>query len=850
MSLLFSKKRSTSRSANGARKTMASLYPWKAPFYVNGDKRLPVILGDGGQLSAVLTLCGKDTRTYSDHGLFTAAHNHINVLAEYAAEEGFFFHYDYTSAPSEYLRAPWFNGRDPSVEVVRNEESANMVKLLAHKREERHRALVEPIIFVTISYQPTRSELKWLRKWLFGEKKRKAGSVASKALSEFNERVENFIGRMNDIVGKAHRIDADQLCSYLYYTITGLWTAVEAPDESGVPFTHILNAFREDDEFCDTFRVKAADQNVFVRAVTMYGMPNQMRPEFFEKLYFLGAGIRWSTRIILVPPNRIRKEYTDQWIRHNSATLTWRESLKQKAGGDAKEDPIQVDVASLARENVRETYGTTFGAYLVSSIIIYRTDEEDADLQAKKIVDFLVGLNKPCVVEDVGTKLAFMTTLPGTAQFQGSRDLLSDYFTVTSLPCAVPYTGPDWRGSMSSVRECVPWQYTIKQTFPGRIDIGNGQNRHWTATAPVRAGKSTFLQTVAEAMLAHMENPFIFMLDVDTDKSASRIACRALGGSVLSFERGTAATQPFRDVDISERRGTAVRWVKQCLRAHGFDDRSPKTHVRINEAFDLLAGLAHDLRTVTNFQAIVQDHAIRQSLEPFATGEYSAHVGGNKNIIGVPPYVVVDCTGLMTGDALAACVISALIDEITFTVAKHPGPVQLFLDEAMQTLPLIDQSIKGAYKRWPKQGGGITIVIHNPGELDDLGEVGKIISHNTGAWVCFKDPNAGDNAAYHKHMKLTEFHRALISEMQQGDFLFAAEQEVRVLQTDLSRLERWVLGQGGKEAADLAARIDAPDIDADEFGIRLLKEGGFYEEAQWLEDRRTRQRVHYGLAAE
>lgn len=839
-----------SKNQNSARKTMAALHPWKAPFYVNDDMSLPVVLGDGGQLSATLTFCGKDTRTYSDHGLFAAANNHINVIAEYAHEEGFFFHYDFTSAPSEYIRAPWFRGRDETVSVTKNPLAANMVSLLSQKRMERHSSLVEPIIFVTISYQPSRIQLKWLRKFLFGEKKRKSSSHVQNALCEFNSKVENFISRMNDSVGEAHRINADQLCSYLYYTLTGLWTDVPAPKKSGVPFSYIFNAIREDDEFCDTFRVKAFDQNIHVRAVTMYGMPDEIRPEFFEKLCFLGAGIRWSTRIILVPPHLIRKEYTEQWIRHNSATLSWRQSLSEKMNGNGVHDPIQLDVASVARENVRETYGTTFGAYVVSSIIIYRTNEDDADRQAKHISDFLAGLKKPCAIEDVGTKLAFTTTLPGNPKYNGSRDLLPDYATVTSLPCAIPSTGPDYRGSMSSVRECVPWQYTIKGIFPGRVDFGNGQNRHVTVTAPVRSGKSTFWQTMVAAMLAHMENPFIYLIDVNVDQSASRIGARALGGVVLSFAKGTAALQPFRDIDNTERKKTAARWVKQCIRAHGMDDKSPSIHGRLEEAFRLMAKLPHNLRTVQNFRKIVQDKTIRQCLQPFATGDYAPHVGGNKNVVGQPPYVVVDCTGLMKGDPLAACVVAALIDEITFTVSKHKGPVQLGIDEAVQVFPLIGESMNLAYKSWPKLGGGITVVIHSPNDLDEIGYTGSVISGNTGAWVCLMDQRATENSSYEKHLKLTEFHRALISEMKIGEFMVAVGPDVRVLQTDLSKLEKWVLGQGGKESFELAERIDSPEISTDEFCIRLLHEGKFYDEAKWIEGRAGGNALHYSLAAE
>jgi type IV secretory pathway VirB4 component len=832
---------------------MDSLYPWRSLHYVNGVKSLPVILGDGGELSATIAFAGKDLRTSSDYDLICSTGENISIIADLASEQGFYTHHDLTTAPSEYARAPWFRERDNDVVVTSNDDAVPMVRLLSEKRMARHKGLVEPVIFLTLSYQPPKLQLKWFKQLLFGGRKaRKAETHVQEALLNFNNRVERLIGLLSSRLGSAYRLNAERQIAYCYYVLTGIWTEKSAPKESGLPFAYLMQIQRNDDEDAHTFSVRAVNSDVHIRAVTLYGMPEEIRPEFFDDMSMLGAGMRWCTRMILVPPAMVREEYTQQWIRYKSGMMDMRQSFKKAVTGEGEVDPVQEELANVAREDVKETSKCAWGAQLVSSVIIYRTSADLADEAADMVAEYITRKKKPCAVEDVGIKLAFATTVPGCSEYHASRDLLPDWPAASSLPCSVPYTGPDSRGGMTSLKQSVAWQFTIKDIFPARVDFGNGQNRHFNITAPVRAGKSTFLQKIIADILANMENPFVYLLDVNVNQSASRIACEAMGGVVLSFGEGTAAVQPFRDIDDPKRRSVAKRWVKQCIRAHGFDDRRPSVDRRIEEAFNLLARYSKEHRTTENFMRFVQDLEIKQCMRPFATGDYAPHVGGNRNLIGQPPYVVVDCTGLMSGESVdeqSACVISALIDEITFTVSKHTGHVQLCIDEAAQVFPFIGGSLKTAYKSWPKQGGGISLVIHNPSDLDEMGATGRVITQNVGAWVCLMDQKAKDNPAYAKHLQLTDFQMALLSEMRKGDFMLKIDTNVRVLQTDLSPLERWVLGQGGHEAYLLAEKLDRISNTTDEYGINLLKEGNFYDEAKWIEGRSGSSIIH-GLAAE
>lgn len=845
------KKRASSKS-DGKKGTMSALHKWRSLLYVNDDKAFPVILGKGGQLSATIAFAGHDIRTSPDEELMRAARDHINVLAEYADSEAFVFHDDLTSAPSEYARAPWFRGRDNEVRRVENEDAAPMVKLLSRKRERRHSRLVEPVIFKTITFQPNKNDLglinEWMNgkttilgsinKWFDGTSAKEEAERVNRLIAEFNEHVENIRQRLSESLGHAMRLNADQLYSYCYYTLTGLWKEMKAPPCSGASFEKLFRLKRYDDGLGNHFGVGGIDGGklVHVRVVTMYGMPEQIRPEFFEALAFLGPGIRWTTRVSLLPTESVRAVYLAQFKRFWDSTQTWIQRWREASDGTSNHDPMKLDLAHKAKDDFRETRVSRFGAKLISTITIYRETAEQAEVEARNVERFLSSIGKPCEIEDFASKLAMAITLPGNVSYEFTEDTLPDYPTVMSLPCSLPYTGPDMRGGIGELKQSVAWQFTIKDLLPARVDFGNGQNRHVCITAPVRTGKSTLLQVIITFLIAYTINPFVFMLDMDMEKSASNISARANGGIVISFKDGTAAIQPFRNVHRSDRRETAIMWVKQCVKAHDLPCESPEMNRNINEAMDLMATIGEEHRTVEQFRRIVQDQTVRDCLEPFATGAFSTHVGGNRNAIGEPPYVVVDCTGLAKRDPKAACVVSALIDEITFNVATHDGPVQLCIDEGAQVLPLIPGSLDGAYKRWPKQGGGITIVLHDPKDLDAIGKTGEIIIQNTGAWVCLGDKGATANSAYDTNLRLTDFQRALLTEIETpGEFMLKIGDSVRVIQTDLSRLEKWVLGQTGKFAEKLCNELDLSQ-DRDEFCVQLLRKGGFYDEAKWIEN--------------
>lgn len=851
---MFLKNLFSSKTNRSQPKSMESLHPWRDLFYVGGDKAKPVILGKSGQLISVIAFAGRDVRTSADYDLLRDASLRAQILAQYAYEEGFVFNDDLTSVPSEWLRAPWFMDRREDVLQTQNPDAPAMATLISDERRERHSGLVEPIIFETITHQPSPKAMKAIKHLLYGEEDEDAIEAGlDKLLGEFNEKVEDVRKRLSDTIGRASRIDADQLYSYCYYVLTGLWLNLKAPEASGTPFGKLLGVERVDDRNGNKFLVKAPyieDAEVHVRVLTPYGMPSQIRPEFFEGMAFLGPGIRWSNRYALVPPDKVRKRYTEQWLRDCDATRSWRQIMKQSQTGSSGTDPIQEMIAGKSLEDLRETYGSTFGAHLNSSVVIYRNTKEAANKEERNVERYLLDLGKPCAKEDFASKLSFASTVPGATKHKVSQDTLSDYMTVMSLPCSLPYTGPDFRGSISSIKESVAWQFTIKDLLPARVDFGNGQNRHLCITAPIRTGKSTLLQLIISFMLAHMKNPFVILIDVDLEKSASNIACKAMGGEVISFKDGTAAIQPFRDIHIRGRKRTAVRWVQQCIRAHGLDDSSPVILREIENAFKLLSLLDPDHRTVAQFRALVQETTVKACLSPFATGDFASHVGGNRNSVGKPPYVAIDCTGLLGGGALEACVFSALIDEISFNVSEHRGPVQLCVDEAVQSFPFIKASLKGAYKRWPKQGGGITIVIHDPKDLESSGETGSIIVQNTAAWCCLVDHGAQENPAYDKLLKLSDFQRALVSELKVGEFLLKAGDRVRTVQTDLSRFERWVLGQTGDEAYELANLLDKETHNTTDFCIKLLEKGGFHEEAKRFKGSFVGHHNIYGIAAE
>lgn len=838
------------RRRTATQRTMSTLHPWRRMFFAGGDRSHPVILGKGCQLTATIAYAGHDLRCASDADILMAANSLDLILAEIAGEKGYILHEDLTALPAEYLSAPWW--RDPSANArgERNPSAPPMVALLEDERTARHSHLVEPVIFKSLTAQPNASQLSALQRMIEGKTSKSARLEIWRMIDEFSERVEWYRASLAARLGHATRLDADRIYSYCHYVLTGEWIDLEAPTVNGTPFGQLLSPARDDDERGNTFTIDGFNGPVHVRCVTPYGMPDATRPEYFADLATLGRGFRWVNRLILTTPEDVQRQYRDEWKRYKESTKDFRAMIKERMKGEASdEDPIQGSRARRARIDVEDSGSTPYGVYLASTVVIYQDSAAMADEAAKHVASVFRNLKKPVTIEGVGTKVAFSVACPGQVRWSASTDVLPSYPAITSLPISLPDTGPDEAGGINETPRKAFCQFSMCRVMPARVDFGSSQNRHVTVIAPVRRGKSSFLQKMNQMFLAWNENPFLFQLDVDVDRSASRAAALAMGGQVISFGRGTAAVQPLRNIEDEALFERAVDWIMSCVRAHGMDWQSPTLRSRAADAMRILAGKEPSARTLPYFHRLVQDHLIRSCVEPFALGEYAPHVGGNRNVIGEPPYVVIEVSNLKKGDAKAACVVAALINEITDRVQNHPGPVQLNIDEQHHVLPLLGDAIDAAYKRWPKSGAGITVIAHDPRDLISAGVTGEIIGQNTGAWVCLGDVAAQENPAYREFLRLSEFQVALLSEMQIGRFMIRIDRDVRVVDSDFSPLELWTLGQTGKKAQRLVDQILAEISAPEEFAIALLNKGGFHEEANRLASL-VPGRAPFGVAAE
>lgn len=831
--------------------TMDKMHPWKRIFYVGEDKARPVMLGKGGQLLATFAFVGHDLRNSSDTDITLSVLELDRAISKIAIENGFIVHDDLTTVPSEWLRAPWFRGRSGDVVPFTNHDASPMCQMLGRKRKLRHSGLAEPVSFKTVTYQPSSDSLKMLTRILEGRPNvASAVNTREAILLEFREKVESIQGEFSKL-GIVTNMCADRLYSYFLYCLTGKWLDVKAPDFSGAPIGQLMRPTREDDERGAYFAIHSGTHPMHCRIVTPYGVPPMIRPEYFEGIAEINANFRWSNRMVLVNSATLQAEYKSEWIRYRESLLDLSQSIKEKLqAGSGLEDPVKAERCALALKDVQESGLAKYGVYLSSAIVVYAETAQEAEYDAGRIARVFLDLQKPVDVETFGSKVAFQISVPGSVRHAPSQDLLPSFPAMCSVCLSLPDTGPDESGIISDIQRPPTAQFTIKKALPARVDFGKGQNRHCLITAPVRKGKSTLLQVQNLLDLLAMENPFIYQIDVYVRQSASWAAALAMGGTVISFEEGTAAIQPLAHLHDIFRFDQSVQRILMMVAAHGKDATAPELRERIVEAMELAREIPSEERTLGVLQMLVQDDDVKQCMDPFTRGAYARHVGGNRNAIGEPPFVVVDVSGLNNRDPLAGVVVAMLIDEITHTVSKHTGPVQCRIDELVEVLPLVGDSLEWAYRRWPKQGAGITVVVHDPADLVKAGRVGDVIITNTGAWICLGDSGAKTNRFYKDLLRLEDYHLSLLSELGKGEFMVKIDNRVRVLDSDLSKMELFVLGQTGKRGEQLVGRILASGHRGKHFGVQLLKEGGFYDEAKELEEVVGSIGNHLAVAAE
>ena len=427
------------------------------------------------------------------------------------------------------------------------------------------------------------------------------------------------------------------------------------------------------------------------------GLPQESWPTMLSVLDGLQLQYRFSTRFICLDQYDAQKEI-------NSYRKGWQQGIfkffdklfNNTANARANRDAVaMVEDAEEALSEVQSGY--VGAGYLTSNIILMDPDRENLQEWARELRRELLSLGFGCRIETINALEAWLGSLPGNWFANIRRPLVNTLNLADLLPLSSVWVGekhcpcPFYPPRSPALMVC-----TTQGSTPTWFNLHVGDVGHSLIFGPIGAGKSTLLTLIA-AQFRRYERAQVFAFD----KGMSMYAlCAAVGGTHHELGRGTGlAFAPLQNIDDQSDMVWAEEWVATLLELQGVAV-GPGYRNAIHAAMSLLRSNPRNMRSLTHFVNMVQDHTIREGLQHYTRdGAMGQLLDAETDNLGIASFLVFEIEELMNlGDKNLIPVLLYIFRRIERSL--HGQPTLLLLDEAW--LMLAHHVFRAKIREWLK----------------------------------------------------------------------------------------------------------------------------------------------------
>jgi type IV secretion system protein TrbE len=349
------------------------------------------------------------------------------------------------------------------------------------------------------------------------------------------------------------------------------------------------------------------------------------------------------------------------------------------SGASSRIDPTADQTMMEAEEaQIELAQGTVTRGYLTNSIIVMVPSGADGLRQAREIERIILNAGLVCEIESFNAAEVILGSIPGNLWHDVTRHGVNS----AAASCIFPVDAP-WRGTPVNPHLGGPslMQVTRGGCLPFFLNLHVGDVGHFLSTGWTGGGKSTKLNAFRLSHRARHPRGQLFSLDKGR---SSKVLTLAVGGRFVDFGQPDTAIQPLRHLEDVRDRTWAYSWIMAIL--HAADAERAKSPDIENEVSDAIATFRDtvpaDLRTLTTFQATVQDFWVKQVLRPYT------HFGDFGHIFdGVDAWAYDDdVVTFEIGDVLNQfAVLSPLVDFLFHLAERRADPdrpMMFIADEA------------------------------------------------------------------------------------------------------------------------------------------------------------------------
>ncbi len=500
---------------------------------------------------------------------------------------------------------------------------------------------------------------------------------ANRDLQYFIRVVQEIIGIMRDCFPAVDELSDDDTLTYLHSCVSTRRHGMIAPT---VPM--YLDALLTDEAF-EPGEVSVLG-NSFLMTASINGFPDEAIPGILDSLNHLEVEYRWTTRFICLDKSDAEAElnkYRRKWYskRKGFATLI-KEAISGETSGlidtDADMNATDSNVAlmELATDSV------AFG-YYTSTVTVWDENLERCEDKMRKVADAINNRGFTTRIETSNSFQAWLSSLPGHVYANVRRPIINTINLAHLFPLSAVWSGAPYDDNLAE-KFNAPYPLMICDAVGGtafRLSLNVGDVGHAGVFGPTGSGKSTFLSTVGLQWRRYPNARVIFL---DKDMS-SRAATMGVGGSI--FVPGDpdrpVAFQPFADIDTPAGLQWAIEFAELLMDMQNVVLK-PHQRSEIANTFRNLADAPKSQRTISGFQALVQDDEVREALTPYTTGPYAQILDAGHDDLVASDWMLIEMGKLMDlGEAAVIPALSYIFRSIYRFFGKG-APTLLVLDEA------------------------------------------------------------------------------------------------------------------------------------------------------------------------
>lgn len=768
-----------------------------------------VVMGKGGELIGGFLYLGTDTESSSVMELNAISARLNAVLASFG--NGWMVHCDVVR--TESLGYPGLGAFPDIVSKVIDEERRQH-----YNSEDGHFQSAYALIFTYLT--PSLLESKG-REWLF-ESSDDVNVVNKKTLSV--KAVEKFQAAMSDVEsalssvfqgvtrlkcvthktmknGIADTWVEDRLISYLHYAVTGISQRIRLPE---VPM--YIDTIIGSQDFWGGVIPRIGKKHIQI--INIEGFPAESFPGILDNLNRLPITYRFSTRFIFLDPeeakgilNKLRKKW-----RQKATPLS--DQIFNTSNGAVDLDALQMQ---LDAENAMSEAGALtvrFGHY-TSVVVLMEENIEKLKLNTTLTVKAIRDMGFAARLEDINAIEGYFGSLPGEGVANVRKPILHSLNLAHLLPTTSFWAGAERNPCPFYKEDNAPLLYGRGAgSTPFRLSLHISDVGHTLILGPTGSGKSTLLNLII-AQHRRYKGAKIFGFDKGL---SAYIPVKAMGGThyEVGGDNSSLAFCPLSQVKKLSERAWAEEWIEILLTLNGVVV-GPRQRSVIQEALLSLGEADEDLRTLTHFQASLQDEELRDALSPYVGSGSAAHLlDAEKDSLSLGDFQVFEMENLMNmGEKNLIPVLLYLFHRIEQQL--DGSPTLLVLDEAwlMLSHPLFMEKIREWLKVLRKAN---TAVIFATQSIEDIvnSPIAPVIFQSCPSKILLPNPEARNevSAKAYTAMGLSERQLELITMgTPKRDYYYLSTVGRRLFSLDLGKVALAFVGKSGKDDIKLAREL-------------------------------------------